>query len=388
MKKENLFSFREASCGLTVHSFFSFTLPLNSAELSVQVTAFIRLSLRSLPNARYNASILKEHNRTTHQRASSGSPLAKGLRGILLPFVTPFDEDGEVNRRAVGDNLEKWNETGVSGYVALGSTGERVHLTERECLEVIETARAKIPATLSLIAGAGQQSTRLTIDEVKRWASAGADAVLLITPGYYRAEMTHSALKSYYQMVGDASPVPVLLYNIPQLTGITLAPETVAELASHENIAGIKDSSGDIVALGEMLRLAPEDFSILTGHGSALMAALGAGAVGAILAVGCFAPRACVELYHAFHAGDYERGRAVQRKLAHLVRAVMGRYGIGGIKAAMTELGMEGGRTRAPLSMPTEGARLEIARLLKEAGLFKEETGGATADQRVGAGAK
>ncbi|MBD0369229.1 MAG: dihydrodipicolinate synthase family protein [Pyrinomonadaceae bacterium] len=317
---------------------------------------------------------MKEQNQTSRQHNSSGRALSESLRGILIPCTTPFDEGGEVDARALGSNLEKWNALGVSGYVALGSTGERVHLTERECLTVIETARSHTPATLSLIAGAGQQGTRLTIEEVKRWAHAGADAVLLITPNYYRSEMTQGAIKNYYREVASSSPVPVLLYNIPQLTGLTLAPETIAELAEHENIAGIKDSSGDIVALGEALRLVPEGFSVLTGHGSALMAALGAGAVGAILAVGCFATRACVEVHAAFHAGDFERGHALQRKLARLVRAVMGRYGIGGIKAAMSELGLEGGRVRAPLSMPNESERLEIARLLKESGLFDEET--------------
>jgi 4-hydroxy-2-oxoglutarate aldolase len=344
--------------------------------------------LRYLPNARYNGAVLKNHIQTTKQHPSSSRVPAEGLRGILLPFTTPFDEEGEVNVRAVGANIEKWNETGVSGYVALGSTGERVHLTERECLQVIEAARAHVPASLALIVGAGQQSTRLTIDEVKRWARVGADGVLLITPGYYRAEMTQRALADYYRAVADASVVPILLYNIPQLTGVTLAPQTVAELAEHENIRGIKDSSGDIVALGEILRLAPEDFSVLTGHGAALLAALGVGARGAILAVGCFAARACVEVYRAFEAGDYERARRLQRALALLVRGVMGRSGIGGIKAAMSELGLEGGRVRAPLSMPADSARLEIAKLLKESGLFDEEMGGVQVGQMFGAGAK
>jgi 4-hydroxy-2-oxoglutarate aldolase len=330
---------------------------------------------------------LKKQNMTSEESSSARS-VSESLRGILLPFVTPFDEDAEVNVRAVGANIEKWNETGVSGYVALGSTGERVHLTERECLMVIEEARAHVPSRLSLIAGAGQQSTRLTIEEVKMWASAGADAALVITPGYYRAEMKQSTLIDYYRAVADASIVPVLLYNIPQLTGITLAPETVAELAGHDNIIGIKDSSGDIVALGEMLRLVPEGFSVLTGHGAALLPALALGACGAILAVGCFAPRACVEVYRACQAGDYERGRALQRQLALLVRAVMGRSGIGGIKAAMSELGYEGGRVRAPLSMPGESAGLEIAKLLKESEMFYEEMSGANREQGFGAGVK
>jgi 4-hydroxy-2-oxoglutarate aldolase len=330
---------------------------------------------------------LKKQN-TTPEAHNSAHSLTESLRGILLPFVTPFDEAGEVNTRALGANLESWNETGVVGYVALGSTGERVHLSERECLTVIETARSHVTAPLSLIVGAGQQSTRLTIEEVRRWAQAGADAVLLITPGYYRAEMSQAALKNYYRAVADASPVPVLLYNIPQLTGITLAPETVAELAAYSNIAGIKDSSGDIVALGEMLRLVPEDFAILTGHGAALMAALHAGACGAILAVGCFAPRTAVEVHLAMMAGDSERARALQRKLAGLVRGVMGRYGIGGIKAAMDAVGYEGGSVRAPLTLPDEAARAEILRLLKESGVLEVETNNSIEGQRFGAGAK
>ncbi|HEX8745788.1 MAG TPA: dihydrodipicolinate synthase family protein [Pyrinomonadaceae bacterium] len=331
---------------------------------------------------------MKEQNQTDVQHTAPSRALAEGLRGILIPFTTPFDEGSEVDLRGLGSNLEKWNSAGASGFVALGSTGERVHLTERECLRVIETARSSIPAPLPLIVGAGQQSTRLTIEEVKRWASAGAGAVLLITPSYYRAEMTQAALGRFYREVADASSVPVMLYNIPQLTGVTIAPETVAELAAHENITGIKDSSGDIVALGETLRLVPEGFSVLTGHGSALLAALGMGATGAILAVGCFAPRACVELYRAFQGGEYERARSLQRKLALLVRGVMGRYGIGGIKAAMSEVGFEGGRVRPPLSMPADSARAEIAGLLKESGLFDEEAREPQSNQGVGAGAK
>ncbi|HKS28279.1 MAG TPA: dihydrodipicolinate synthase family protein [Pyrinomonadaceae bacterium] len=331
---------------------------------------------------------MKEQNQTDVHHNSSTRALAESLRGILIPFTTPFDEGGEVDLRGLASNLDKWRAAGASGFVALGSTGERVHLTERECLQVIETARSHAPDSFPLIVGAGQQGTRLTIEEVKRWASAGASAVLLITPGYYRAEMTQAALKGFYREVADASRVPVVLYNIPQLTGITLAPETVAELAGHENIIGIKDSSGDMVALGETLRLVPEGFSVLTGHGSALMAALSIGAAGAILAVGCFAPHACVELYRAVHAGDYERARSLQRRLALLVKGVMSRYGIGGIKAAMSELGLEGGWVRPPLSMPADGAREEIAGLLKESGLFGEGRREPQRDEGVGAGAK
>jgi 4-hydroxy-2-oxoglutarate aldolase len=322
------------------------------------------------------------------EESSRTRRLAGNLRGILIPFVTPFDERGEVDARALGANLEKWNETGVSGYVALGSTGERVHLSERECLMVIEEARARVPSSLSLIAGAGQQSTRLTVEEVRLWAGAGADALLVITPGYYRPQMTQGALTDYYRRVADAAPVPVLLYNIPQVTGVTLAPETVARLASHENICGIKDSSGDMVALGEMLRLVPESFSVLTGHGSALLAALSVGARGGILAIGCLAPRACVEIYGAFHAGEIELARSLQQRVSRLVRTVMGPYGIGGIKAAMDLLGYAGRHVRAPLQSPDEAVSKEIAELLKASALFDDETGDIKDGQRLAQGAK
>lgn len=338
--------------------------------------------MRHLRVGRYNAAVLKDNDMTSEQKRASAHLCAAALRGVLIPFVTPFDDAGEVDAAAVGANLERWNETAVAGYVALGSTGERVHLSERECLTVIETARQRVPHSLSFIVGAGQQGVRLTVDEVKKWAAAGADSVLLLTPGYYRAQMTQGALADYYRAVADASAVPVLLYNIPQVTSITLAPETVARLAEHENICGIKDSSGDMVALGEMLRLVPVDFAVLTGHGSALYPALSLGARGGILAVGCFAPRTAAEIHSAFEAGEYERARALQRKLAFLVRTIMGRFGIAGIKAAMDEISYTGGRVRAPLAQVDKDAREEVARLFRESGLFDEEKAGS---QKVGA---
>ncbi len=325
---------------------------------------------------------------TTKEQPPFANLLAETLSGILVPFPTPFDTAGEVDRRAITANIEKWNTTGVKGYVVLGSTGERVHLSDREAMTVIETARAAVPETHAFIVGAGQQSTRATLEEVRRLADAGADAVLLISPNYYRAEMTPAALADYYRAVADSSTLPALLYNVPQLTGIALAPETVAQLSEHENIIGIKDSSGDILNLSETLRLVPESFIVLTGHGAALATALYAGAHGAILAVACFATRACVEIYDAFNEGQNERALDLQRRVAHLVRALMGRFGIGGIKTAMEFVGYTGGRVRSPLRMPDEGARQEIARLLYESGLFDDEMTSAYAGQQLGAGAK
>lgn len=288
------------------------------------------------------------------------------LRGVLLPFTTPFDGDGGINSRALRLNVEKWNETGISGYVALGSTGERVSLNERESLEAIGAARASVPNQMAFIVGAGQQGTLATIDEVGRVAEAGADAVLVITPHFYKSEMTQTALVNYYTAVADASPLPLMLYSVPHLTAVTIQPETIARLAEHKNIVGVKDSSGDILALAETVRLVPSDFAVLTGNGSALYPALCVGAWGGILAIGCVAPRLAVSICDAFRAGEHEKARAMQQKLTVLTRRILVRYGISGLKAALDSIGYVGGHVRAPLSDVSEEARREIAAVLKE----------------------
>ena len=297
----------------------------------------------------------------------------KSLRAILLPVSTPFTPTDRADVSGFCSNLEKWNKTGVAGCVALGSTGERVHLSDRECLEVIETARACVPSELAFIVGAGQQSTRATIDEVKQFAQAGADAVLVITPHFYRVDMTQAALTKHYLTVADASPVPVLLYSVPHLTNVTIAPETVARLSEHQDIIGVKDSSGDILALAEMVRLAPNDFAVLTGNGAALYPALCVGATGGILAIGCIAPDLAVAIYDAYQAGEHDRAREMQQTLTTLTRGILVRYGIGGLKAALDMLGYAGGHVREPLQDASDEARNEIAKVLRETGLLEEE---------------
>jgi 4-hydroxy-2-oxoglutarate aldolase len=314
-----------------------------------------------------------------HPKREVSSPakfLPENLRNILLPFTTPFNASGEIDLPGLRSNIESWNRKSVGGYVALGSTGERVHLEERECLKVIEAAREVVPEGMTFIVGAGQQGTRATVNEVQRFAEAGADAALVITPHFYRRAMMQEALVGHYRRVADASPVPVILYSVPDLTGVAIAPEAVAELSEHENIIGIKDSSSDLVGLAETLRLVPDDFAVLTGNGPLLYAALCAGACGGILAVGCVAARLCIDICRAVEEGDYERARELQRRLTPVARAVTVRYGIGGLKAALDLLGFAGGAVRAPLQGASEEARGEIARLLVNAGLLGEEAGG------------
>jgi 4-hydroxy-2-oxoglutarate aldolase len=296
------------------------------------------------------------------------------LSGVLLPITTPFTPDEDFDAEGLVSNLTKWNETGITGYVVLGSTGERTHLEEREYIEVIETARRAVPETLAFIAGAGQQSTRGTIKEIERAAAAGAEAVLVITPSFYKSAITQDALVKHYQAVADASPVPVILYSMPDLTGIKIEPETAARLSEHQNIIGMKDSSADIAKFAETVRLVPEDFVVMIGNGTVLCEALQAGARGGILAVGCVVPRLCIEIQGAVQAGDIDRAKVLQEKLTPLARAVTKTYGIGGLKTAMEMAGFVGGSVRAPLQRPNEPAVAEIAQLLKQANDAADKT--------------
>ena len=288
------------------------------------------------------------------------------FRGVLLPITTPFSSK-LVDHAAVRSNIDRWLTSGIKGFVVLGSTGERVHLDEREYLEVIETARAVVPQSMAFIVGAGQQSVVGTINEIKGAAERGADGVLVITPHYYRAAITQDTLVSYYTAVADASPVPVLLYSMPALTGIKIEPETIAQLSKHENIIGVKDSSNDVAGFSAAVKLGPPDFAVLTGNGTIFLEALRAGATGAILAVGCVVPEICVAIFESFNNGDEERASAMQAKLTPLAGAVTTRFGIGGLKAALDLAGYKGGDVRAPLCAPDESARAEIARVLADA---------------------
>ncbi len=289
------------------------------------------------------------------------------LRGILLPITTPFHANGELDLDGLRFNITKWNETGILGYVLLGSTGECVHLEEAERLSVITTARSSAADKCRFIVGAGQQSTRGTINEIKRVSQAvTVDAFLVITPHFYRPSITQQALIAYYQSIADGSQVPVILYSMPALTGIKIEPETAARLSEHENIIGIKDSSADLDGLRETIKLAREDFAVLTGNGTVLNQALSAGACGGILAVGCVAPAVCIEIYRAVTSGESEHASRLQAKLTPLAQAVTTRFGIGGLKAALEMKGYVGGAVRAPLAQPSDEAREEVRRCLSD----------------------
>ncbi|GAB6062752.1 dihydrodipicolinate synthase family protein [Deferrisoma palaeochoriense] len=286
------------------------------------------------------------------------------LEGILPPVITPFRGD-EVDLEAFRANLARWNETGLAGYLVLGSNGESVYLDEPERDAVLAAAREAIPSDRIFMAGTGRESTRDTVRATRRAAELGADCALVVTPHYFKGQMTQERLEAHFRRVADESPIPVLLYSVPQFTGVALEPGTVARLAEHPNIVGMKDSSGNIGPFTEICGLVPEGFAVFVGNAGVTYPALCVGAAGAILAVANCAPEACVALYEAFRAGDHARALDLQRRLQRLARLVTVAHGIGGLKLACSMRGYKGGGVRPPLTMPTVDAAHEIARELE-----------------------
>lgn len=298
---------------------------------------------------------MKEKNIDTHQKSIC-------LDGIFPPLPTPFDEKGQVSTAALKNNLALLNRFALRGFVVLGTNGEYVMLSEKEKLLVMETARASIPSDKLMIAGTGCQSTGETIELTQKAAELGVDAVLIITPSYYKSQMTPAALIHHYRTVADNSPVPVLIYNMPACTGVDLDAEPIITLAHHPNIIGVKDSSGNVVKLGDIYRQVQQeglDFQILAGSAGFLLPALAIGAVGGVLALANIAPFQCIAIHRFFLEGNLKEAREIQARMIPVNLAVTAKWSVPGLKAAMDLLGMYGGPVRPPLlSSPGETRQL------------------------------
>lgn len=290
------------------------------------------------------------------------------LSGILAPVITNFHPRTEdVSAARFAATVRSCITAGLDGVVVAGSTGEAALLGEDERRVLIEAARAEVPDGRWLIAGVGAESTRLTVQRARDAAERGADAVLVVAPHYYGAQMTAAAVRAHYERVADESPLPVVLYNIPKYMHYRLEPELVAALARHENVVGIKDSSGDLELTTAYLASQSESFSVLTGNAGHIRAALGRGARGGIVAVSMFAVDLTLAVVEAVRAGDAAAAQEAQERLTPLGREIVGGMGVPGVKAAMDEVGLDGGTVRLPLLPLGAAERARVAELLRGA---------------------
>lgn len=288
------------------------------------------------------------------------------LRGIFPALVTPFNSDESVSLNGVQENIRRYNNTKIAGYVVLGSTGESVLLSREESDSILSAAKQAASLAKILIAGTGAESTAETIVRTKRAATLGYQLALVKTPYYFKPAYRAENYLRHYRAVADASPIPVLLYSVPIFTGVTLETPEILALAQHPNIVGIKDSSGSIQRVGEVVSNARPDFTVLTGGAAVIYPALTVGARGAILALAAALPEKCAELFELVQNGRHDEARQLQHVLVHASKCIVSENGIAGVKCAMDLRGYHGGVPRLPLLPLAEEKKQGIAGLISQ----------------------
>jgi 4-hydroxy-2-oxoglutarate aldolase len=278
-------------------------------------------------------------------------------------MTTPFQQ-GEVALDKLKENFHKWNQTGLTGFLVLGSNGEAVYLNEKEKMKVMEVSRESIPTSKVMMVGTGLEATQETIQFTNQAAKMGADCALVVTPSYFKGSMKPQILHDHFVAVAESSQIGILLYNVTQFTGINMEPELVAKLSEHPNILGIKDSTGNIGQLSEIVHLSRKGFAVFVGSAPVFYPALCVGATGGILAVANATPEPCVQIFDLFKEKKFDQARELQYRLTPFAKGVTTKYGIGGLKMGMDLAGYFGGDPRPPLKKHGTEVREELKQLL------------------------
>lgn len=297
------------------------------------------------------------------------------LAGVFIAAVTPFDPvTGEIDLVGMRTNVRSWMEHPVRGVVVGGSTGEAVYLDDDERKKLLDAVRPLLTGDRLMIAGTGAESTRTTLKLCRAAAEAGADAVLVKPPAFYKGAMTPEALALHFRRVADESALPVIIYQVPpKLNTIDLPTGLVAELSRHENIVGIKDSRASLELVGELVQQCGAGFQVLVGSGSTLYASLEIGALGGVLGVGNLMPGESAEMVSAHQEGRAQAAGRLQELVGPVHKAIVGDMGVPGLKVAMDLMGLRGGNPRSPLLPLADRRRAEVRQVLETAGLLRRE---------------
>lgn len=289
------------------------------------------------------------------------------LSGVFPPCMTPFDENEEVSYAGISRNIAVYNETPVVGLMPLGSNGEFRSLDDEESLKIVELYVKERKPGKTIMAGAGRESAKTTIDFIKKVADLGVDCVSLLPPHYFAKQMTADALEKFFTVVADNSPVPVLLYNAPKFaSGVLLSPELITKLAQHPKIVGMKDTSKEDISV--YVNAVPQnaEFYVLAGSINKFYAGLTVGAVGGVLSLANYLPSLACELHELHLAGKTAEAEKKDVYLRELSSNAAGKYSVAGVKAAMDLLGMDGGNPRLPFPPLTTEQRAELKRVLEQ----------------------
>lgn len=286
------------------------------------------------------------------------------FKGIYAPIPTPFGADGEIYWSGLKRNISWWSKSSLAGLVVAGTNGEAALLDEDEKIRLFSCTRELLPASCKVVAGTGCESARATKRLNQAAADSGCDAVLVLNPSYYKGNLDDNTLYHYYSHIAEESPLPVILYNMPRNTALNLSTTLVCRLAEHPNITGIKDSSGNIVQIEEIIKGTAQSFSVFAGSTSFLLPALLMGAVGGTLALANIMPEQCVRIETLFASGRLNEAKELQLNLLEINSAVTSRWGVAGLKAAMDLCGLFGGSPRLPLQPLIEEEKVKLKNIL------------------------
>ncbi|XP_033102889.1 4-hydroxy-2-oxoglutarate aldolase, mitochondrial-like [Anneissia japonica] len=293
------------------------------------------------------------------------------LCGIFPPIAMSFNADESIRYDHLEENLRRWNTIPFKGYAVHGSNGEFAYLSKEERIDILKHVKRFATDDKVIIAGAGCESTRDTIQLSSEMASAGADALLVITPCFYKSGMTNQALLQHYTKVADSSQAPIILYSVPANTGIDLSVEVITKLAAHPNVIGVKESGGDVAKIGLVVHQTKQhDFQVLAGSGSFFLSACTVGAVGAIAAIANVLGSEMCQLHQLFKDGKMEEAVRLQHRIIAPNGAVTRMFGVPGLKRSMEWFGYNGGPMRSPLQPLTSEQEALMRAAFKDNGFL------------------
>lgn len=292
------------------------------------------------------------------------------LCGVFAPIVTPFTEDDRVSIPDLVENLEKYNETDLKGYMPLGSNGEFQGLTDEESFEILDAVTKTKARGKVIVAGCGRESSYKTVEFIKKAADHGIDMAFVIPPHYFVDRMTDEALLAYYTDVADKSPVPIVVYNAPKFAfNLLISVDLMRALAPHPNIIAMKNSSMHPNA-DYLAAIDPKtDFCLIAGNIKTFYPGIRDGAIGGVLSTASWLPEYCCRLFEHFQKGDHEKAQKLHDYLNALSANTVGKHGVAGVKMGLDLRGFKGGRPRLPL-LPVPPDEVErIAQVLKKEGI-------------------
>ena len=288
------------------------------------------------------------------------------FRGMASAIITPMTKDG-IDYDALGRLLEFQIENGINGIVVMGTTGENATIEPEDQSAVIRYTVEKVAGRVPVIAGTGTNNTAHVIAQAKSACEAGVDAILVVTPYYNKA--TQKGMIQHFTAVADEATAPVILYNVPCHTGCNLLPATVAELAKHPNIVGIKDASGDMAQTVEMAALCGEDIAIYSGEDALTVPMMAMGAAGTISVLSDVVPKEAVAMTDACLAGDFATAAKLQCKLLPLIHCLFSEVNPIPVKAALSAMGFGEENLRLPLTPMEDATRAALYKEMRKLGI-------------------